>query len=186
MHWRHPTTKRFLDFVHGLLCPKISKLVESNLLFRFSKTCFECFELQVSASNPNDLVQTTKVENVGSSQNGAAAMRTSLVEANNGKDIIQRTEVVNNNNNNASSSSSSDNNSTKLVPRTQVFKGANDNDIVERTRFVKENVSPERSLSADDINDLVQSLSALQQYLPLLSVFPEVHSLPHISFLLKW
>jgi len=118
-------------------------------------------------------VQTTKVEKVESSQNGAA-MKTGLVEGNNGKDIIQRTEVLNSDRNGG------------VVPKTQVFKGANDSDIVQRTRFVKDD-KLENALSMDDINDLVQSFSGLQRYLPLLSVFPEVHFLTPFScpYLLK-
>ncbi|KAG0602572.1 hypothetical protein M758_10G024300 [Ceratodon purpureus] len=153
---------------------------------------------QVSASNPNDLVQTTKVEKVGSSQNGAA-MRTSLVESNNGKDIIQRTEVMSTSTSDRNgrvpktevfkSANNNDlverttfvkpgqgtNNTDRSSPvaKTEVFKGAKDNDLVERTRFVRDD-DPEIAVSMDEINDLVQSLSGLTQYLPLLSVFSEL------------
>jgi hypothetical protein len=124
-------------------------------------------------------------------------MRTSLGESNNGKDIIQRTEVMSTSDRNGrvpktevfksnndlverttflepgQGVNSSDRNGR--VRETEVFKGAKDNDLVERAQFVRDD-DPEIALFMDEINDLVQSLGGLTQYLPLLSVVTEVHS----------
>lgn len=149
-----------------------------------------------STANSRSIAKSTEVERVGS-QNGAA-MRTTLAESNDGKDLIQRTEVMNRDNSFSNNRvpkttviqgsgndlvertqfvkpESNGNNSKEngRVMKTQIVSGANSNDLVERTQFVDDNNS-ETSLSMDDITDMLQSLSGLTQYLPLLSVVPEL------------
>jgi aarF domain-containing kinase len=84
-----------------------------------------------------------------------------------GNDLVERTQFV--------KPESNGNNSKEngRVMKTQIVSGANSNDLVERTQFVDDNNS-ETSLSMDDITDMLQSLSGLTQYLPLLSVVPEL------------
>lgn len=199
--------------------------------------------------NLNGLFQTSKMEpgmeQVGS-QNGAAK-RTSLAKSDNGKDIIQRTEMNTNNsssddrlpktqvfqgaNNNdldvertqflkpglstndsirsgretqvfqsANSNlvertqfvkpgqATNNSNGNARVPMTQIVRGANKNGLVERTQFVEVDDDSETALSMNDITDIVQGLSGLTQYFPLLSVAPEVHSLPPplVHQLISW
>ena len=205
--------------------------------------------LQVSASNPNDLVQITKPVEKFESQNGAA-MNTSLVKSSNERDIIQRTEVINTNgnsnrdgrvpktqvfksaNNNdllertefveprqstnnsirnegrvpktevfqgangnlvertqfvnpAGQATNYNSNGNGRVPKTEVFQSANNKDLVERTRFVQED-DGETALSMNDIIDIVQGFGGLTQYLPLLSVVPEVQSLISSFVYISW
>ncbi|KAG0566440.1 hypothetical protein M758_7G061900 [Ceratodon purpureus] len=194
---------------------------------------------QLNTSNSNGLLQTTTPTAKFESQNGAA-MKTSLAKSNNGRDIIQKTEVMNTNGsanrdnrvpktqvyqsansndlvektefiepgrstNNSSRTqgrvpktevfqsrngndlvertqfvkpagqdrSPYNGNGNSRIPKTEVVRGANKNDLVERTRFVNDDDS-ETALSMDDITDIVQGLSGLTQYLPLLSVVPEL------------
>lgn len=82
---------------------------------------------QVSTSDSNGSVQTTRPVEKFESQNGAAT-KASVAKSNNGRDIIQRTEVMNTN-----GSAKRDD----RVPKTKVFQSANSNDLVEMTEFVE-------------------------------------------------
>lgn len=110
-------------------------------------------------------MQTTKVDNNPGSQNGSFK-KTNVVVSENGKDLVERTEVV--------KTSSSSSNGAVRVPKTEVVRGANSNDIVERTQFVKPTEMGDGPVSWDEINGIVQGLNGLTQYLPLLAVIPEV------------
>ncbi|XP_024396488.1 uncharacterized aarF domain-containing protein kinase At1g71810, chloroplastic isoform X3 [Physcomitrium patens] len=57
--------------------------------------------------------------------------------------------------------------------QTQVVKNTNSYYLADRTRFVNED-DKNLALSMDDITDIVQSLTGLTQYLPFLSIFPEL------------
>lgn len=94
-------------------------------------------------------------------------MKTDFVASDNKNDMIQRTEIVKNPNR------------ENGVARTEVVVGANSKDLIERTEFVKAGDfnDTETAFSWDEIRSLLQRLSSLSKYLPLLAVVPEVNSL---------
>lgn len=71
------------------------------------------------------------------------------------------------------------------MSKTQVVKNTNSYYLADRTRFVNED-DKNLALSMDDITDIVQSLTGLTQYLPFLSIFPEVHYLTLLLVHISW
>lgn len=145
------------------------------------------------SANNNDLIERTEFVEPGQSTNNSnmnqgRMPQTEVFQSADGNDLVERTQFV---------KPAQPEQATKIyngngngrVPKTEVVRGANKNDLVERTRFVKDDDS-ETALSMNDITDIVQALSGLTQYLPLLSVVPEVQSLPpprvNMSWYLVW
>jgi hypothetical protein len=137
------------------------------------------------SANSNDLVEMTEFVEPGRSTNNAArnegrVPKTEVFQSANNNDLVERTQFVKPA---GQPTNIYNGNGNGRVPKTEVVRSANKSDLVERTRFVKEDDDSETALSINDITDIVQGLSGLTQYLPFLSVVPEVQSsTPSLSF----
>jgi hypothetical protein len=156
----------------------------------------------VTVSNGNDVVQRVAVLN--ETTNAERVAKTEVIEGEGDNELVERTEFVkpkqSNGNGNGNGSLTINSQQLQLpspravngngsgigngngrgyangngrVPVTEVVQGANKNDLVERTKFVDDE-NAGRDLSMTDVSDIVQGLSGLTQYLPLLSVVTEL------------